>query len=40
MLLIEMLQLKFKAASQANRGQILPFKQKRDFAAEIKCHDG
>ena len=34
---IEMLQLKFKAASQANRGQILPFKQKRDFAAEIKA---
>ena len=33
---IEMLQLKFKAASQANRGQILPFKQKRDFPAEIK----
>ena len=32
-----MLQLKFKAASQANRGQILPFKQKRDFAAEIKA---
>ena len=34
---IEMLQLKFKAASQANRGQVLPFKQKRDFAAEIKA---
>ncbi len=34
---IEMLQLRFKAASQANKGQILPFKQKRDFAAEIKA---
>ena len=34
---IEMLQLKFKAASQANKGQVLPFKQKRDFAAEIQA---
>jgi hypothetical protein len=34
---IEMLQLRFKAASQANRGQILPFKQKRNFAEEIKA---
>ena len=34
---IEMLQIKFKAASLANRGKILPFKHKRDFAAEIKA---
>ena len=34
---IEMLQLKFKAASQANRGQVIPFKHKRNFAQEIKA---
>ena len=34
---IEMLQLKFKAASQANKGKVIQFPQKRDFAAEIKA---
>ena len=32
---IEMLQLKFKASR--GTGQVIPFKQKRDFAAEIKA---
>jgi hypothetical protein len=33
---IEMLQLKFKAASQANRGQLLPFRYKRNFDEEVE----